>query len=443
MDPSIKLSAFDDETASIIRDILYSIYARYSEDICSANTDDSSRNYFRKHRNEKSKNNTRGVLEEYLMAIEENSPTEFQVSTSKSSLSDAPFCKFPDIDSVNYNLKSESYFHYLFTHRSADLLIEVGKKPNIVKFWAHTKILSISTPYFKCALSSSWARFENDIFIFKKPNITPQVGKVIWKKYSEKDIMDFLVASDELLIDRILDEGQCHLIEQKCTWILYNLKFITFISFRHKSFEKLQNYCIEKICKNPILIFRSNYFFKLNDVFWIKLSYFNFSKKELADLKSILQHFIPLIRFTEFSVYQFYTFVWPFRDIIDLELRKEIVNFQNNLKLRLNTILEPRQPNTRYLYANDSFIFSLGTCKNSWNAKFGFVKYYEPAIRDDPNLGPCFGKEDIYMKDKVCSSEPSKYEVFQVVYKRSEENRWISFMNPKYFENDKYVGPIF
>ncbi|RIB30705.1 hypothetical protein C2G38_2136245 [Gigaspora rosea] len=115
------------------------------------------------------------------------------------------------------------------------------------------------------------------------------------------------------------------------------------------------------------------------------------------------------------------------------------------------------ESSTRYLYADDSFIFSLGTCKNSWNAKFGFVKKYEPAIRDDPNLGPCFGKEDIYMKDKVCSSEPSsfdniiltksfsiiEYEVFQVVYKRSEENRWISFMNPKYFENDKYVGPIF
>ncbi|CAG8480018.1 25067_t:CDS:1, partial [Gigaspora rosea] len=105
---------------------------------------------------------------------------------------------------------------------------------------------------------------------------------------------------------------------------------------------------------------------------------------------------------------------------------------------------------TKYLYTDDSFIFSLGTCKNSWNAKFGFVKKHEPAIRDDPNLGPCFGKEDIYMKNKVCSSESSsfdniilaksfsiiEYEVFQVVYKRSEENRWVSFMDQKYFEND-------
>ncbi|CAG8853116.1 12576_t:CDS:1, partial [Gigaspora margarita] len=64
---------FDDEKAAIIREILYSVYARYSnEEIWTANTDDSSRNYFRKHHNEKSKNNTHGVLEEYLTAIEKN-----------------------------------------------------------------------------------------------------------------------------------------------------------------------------------------------------------------------------------------------------------------------------------------------------------------------------------------------------------------------------------
>ncbi|CAG8599707.1 4542_t:CDS:1, partial [Dentiscutata heterogama] len=120
------------------------------------------------------------------------------------------------------------------------------------------------------------------------------------------------------------------------------------------------------------------------------------------------------------------------------------------------------QDDTKYLYTEDSFIFSFGTCKNSQNAKFSFVKKRKPAIRDDSKLGPCFGKEDIHMTNNFnkrgsCTSKSSnfgniilakkfsiiEYEVFQVVYKRSEENRWIAFMNPKYFENDKYVGPIF
>ncbi|CAG8769348.1 36926_t:CDS:1 [Gigaspora margarita] len=82
LDPTIKLLSFDDETAPIIRDLMYSIYARYSnENICSSSSSstlflvedaNNSRNYFRQFRNDKSKNNTHYVLEEYLTAIEEN-----------------------------------------------------------------------------------------------------------------------------------------------------------------------------------------------------------------------------------------------------------------------------------------------------------------------------------------------------------------------------------
>ncbi|CAG8577759.1 2716_t:CDS:2 [Dentiscutata erythropus] len=388
--------------------------------------------------------------------------------------------EFLETQSVNpyHSFNSESYFHHLSKHQTTDLIIEVGESPNTEKFRAHTEILSNSTPYFECALSSSWAIFENDEIIFKKPNITPQVfhivldGIVHWKKHTEKDILNFLVAADELLIDRILDEGQRHLIEQRYEWILYNLNFTTFISFKYKSFEKLRNYCIVKICENPRLTFSSNYFLKFDEGFWIKFlnqdniqmeefeiwhnlilwgieqfsitknqSFFNFSKNELIHLKSILQHCIPLIRFTEFSVNQLYTYVWPFRDIIDLKLRKEI-NETNFI--------------TKYLYTEDCFIFSFGTLKNPQNVKFSFAKKKKPAIRDDPNLGPCFGRKDICITNNfkthgTCSSESSsfndiifaknftiiEYEVFQVVYKRSEENRWVSFMNSKYFENDK------
>ncbi|CAG8810020.1 34388_t:CDS:1, partial [Racocetra persica] len=96
------------------------------------------------------------------------------------------------------------------------------------------------------------------------------------------------------------------------------------------------------------------------------------------------------------------------------------------------------------------------------NIKFSTVKENNPAIKDDPQLGPCFGKQDIHMTDDFnkrgnCTSQSSsfeniisaknfsiiEYEVFQVVYKRNNENRWIAFMNPKYFKNDKYIGPVY
>ena len=80
LDPNIKLSSFNNEMAPIICELMYSVYTRYSkEDIRSSSlaedTNNSSRNYFRKFRNEKPKNNTHGVLEEYLTAIEENCNT--------------------------------------------------------------------------------------------------------------------------------------------------------------------------------------------------------------------------------------------------------------------------------------------------------------------------------------------------------------------------------
>ncbi|CAG8795002.1 22865_t:CDS:2, partial [Racocetra persica] len=437
-------------------------------------------------------------------------PTEFSLSANDN-------CYFTGLPSLVEPLPkcskikpvhsySSSYFHHLSKNKFTDLVIEVGEEPDIERFNAHTEILSNSTPYFKCALSSSWAKFENDKIIFKKPNITPKVflialnyiysGEVLWKQHVEKDILNFLVATEELLIDGILDEGQCHLIEQRYEWILCNLDLVTFTSFRYKSLEILQDYCLEKICENPRLLFRSKYFLQLDGSLWMKFLnmdkiqmeefeiwhnlilwgigqisgtnnyFFSFSKEELANLKNILYSYIPLIRFTKFSVNQLYTFVWPFRDIIDLNLRNEIADFQNNLKLQLNVILEPRQPNDpeswdyidssrKYLYTNESFIFSFDPCKNSQNIKFSTVKENNPAIKDDLQLGPCFGKQDIHMTDDFnkrgkCTSHSSsfeniilaknfsiiEYEVFQVVYKRNNENRWISFMNPKYFKND-------
>ncbi|CAG8471131.1 9690_t:CDS:2 [Cetraspora pellucida] len=527
-------------------------------------------------------------------------PTEFFVSDN--SYCDFT-CLYPSTKSFQKISKTKSvyshcksYFHYLSKYKFTDLTIEVGEKPNIERFNAHTEILSNSTPYFKCALSPSWAKFENGKMIFKKPNIAPKVflivlnGKVLWKQHAEKDIFDFLVATEELLIDDILDEGQCHLIEERYKWILCNLSLVTFTSFRYNSFEIFQDYCIEKICENPRLLFRSIYFLKLDGSFWTKFLnqdkiqmeefeiwhnlilwgigqisetnryFFSFSKKKLTNLKNILLSYIPLIRFTEFSVNQFYTFVWPFRDIIDINLRNEITDFQNNLKFQLKMLLEPRQPKLRffkskiitplqeiqiihkipkikqltlakiycelnlllrgtrdgftskefhnlcdnkgptivimkvrtsgeiiggynpvcwgyqlnpkslfyvnskrkYIFTNESFIFSFGPRKNCRNIKFSSVKKNHPAIKDDPQLGPCFGKQDIHMTDNFdkhesCTSQSSsfnnimtekrfsviEYEVFQVVYKKSNENRWISFMNPKYFKNDKYIGPVY
>lgn len=59
--------------------------------------------------------------------------------------------------------------------------IIVGKEPNVKKFRAHSVILSSRSNYFKNALSSRWAKKENGIITFNKPNISPLVFEVLLK----------------------------------------------------------------------------------------------------------------------------------------------------------------------------------------------------------------------------------------------------------------------
>ncbi|CAG8804646.1 24062_t:CDS:1 [Cetraspora pellucida] len=78
LDPNIKMSSFDNETAIIVRERLHNVYTQYiGKEINNTSfaKNDSPRDYFRKHYTEKSKNNP---LEEYLTTPEENcNPLDF------------------------------------------------------------------------------------------------------------------------------------------------------------------------------------------------------------------------------------------------------------------------------------------------------------------------------------------------------------------------------
>ena len=62
-----------------------------------------------------------------------------------------------------------------------DVAITVGETPNIKIFKAHSAILVSRSPYFTTALSSNWAKKENDVTVFTKPNITPKIFGILLK----------------------------------------------------------------------------------------------------------------------------------------------------------------------------------------------------------------------------------------------------------------------
>ncbi|CAB4482706.1 unnamed protein product [Rhizophagus irregularis] len=78
-----------------------------------------------------------------------------------------------------------------------NVLIKVGADENDEKsFHAHSLVLRARSPYFKTALSNNWAKKENDITVFYKPNISPYIFELILKFISK----DFTNLEEEILI---------------------------------------------------------------------------------------------------------------------------------------------------------------------------------------------------------------------------------------------------
>jgi hypothetical protein len=234
-------------------------------------------------------------------------------------------------------------------------------------------------------------------------------------------ILDLLIASDELLINELLVHIQDHLINVKTEWLKKNFSTVLHVVFERETCKDLQNYCMDKICWDPKIIFDSKEFLNFEDYILVALlkqenlqieeielwdylikwgisqlqqqkEYFseekepnitfndnninnnndkndnnndtttttttdtantttnttttidllNWDEQDLQDLGNILKECIPLIRFSEFTSGEFYDRVWPLKDILPLELRQNIADFQKHPENF--SILPPRKP---------------------------------------------------------------------------------------------------
>ena len=62
-----------------------------------------------------------------------------------------------------------------------NVIIQVGENNNAKEFRAHSVILRARSPYFKSAFSADWITKKNNMIIFNKPNITPNVFDMVLK----------------------------------------------------------------------------------------------------------------------------------------------------------------------------------------------------------------------------------------------------------------------
>ena len=64
-----------------------------------------------------------------------------------------------------------------------DVIIYAGEEPNVKEIHAHPNILSIRSKYFRSAFSNEWAEKKDGKFIFRKPNISPNLFDIILRYF--------------------------------------------------------------------------------------------------------------------------------------------------------------------------------------------------------------------------------------------------------------------
>src|SRR4051794_27514136 len=85
-------------------------------------------------------------------------------------------------------------------------------------------------------------------------------GILDFRKKFGSDILDLLVASDELLIEELVKYVQNYLIENHDKWLQQNLVKVLDTVFQLESCKEIYTYCLETICNDPGPFFNSQKF---------------------------------------------------------------------------------------------------------------------------------------------------------------------------------------
>ncbi|EXX64220.1 hypothetical protein GLOIN_2v1843016 [Rhizophagus irregularis DAOM 181602=DAOM 197198] len=263
-----------------------------------------------------------------------------------------------------------------------NVIIQVGENQNTKEFRTHSVILRARSSYFKSALSSNWIRKKDNMIIFSKPDLTPTCFDMILRyiytgefdltKQSGENILDLLVASDELLFEELFRHVQDYLIEERLDWIHENSALVLNAVFRLDNCKKLQDCCLKFICKNTLLFLSSKSFPSLNKeilfdllkiddlqieeiIIWDHLIKWGINQnpglvsdkakwnnENYEALKKTLNQFIPLIRLVGISRVDIFDKVLPYKTIIPKHIYEDIEEFHYKSVIPKIIILPPR-----------------------------------------------------------------------------------------------------
>ncbi|POG70765.1 hypothetical protein GLOIN_2v1841514 [Rhizophagus irregularis DAOM 181602=DAOM 197198] len=272
---------------------------------------------------------------------------------------------------------SSDYEKLFETEIGYDVIIYAGEEQYVKEIHAHSNILSIRSQYFRSAFSNEWAEKKDGKFIFKKPNISPQLfniilrffycGNIELKNLQGSDILKLLIAVDELNLHPLVSHIQEFLIKHQTEFLYQNPTEILETVYQYETFTDLWNFCLENICKEPQVLFNSDRFIYLkapllesllkrddlnmeeieiweNLLKWcftqqnIKNEPSKWNKEDITKIEKALQRFIPLIRFYDIDPIDFFYKVYCYKDILPQELIHDLLEFHivPNIKPKSN-----------------------------------------------------------------------------------------------------------
>ncbi|EXX73781.1 hypothetical protein RirG_057280 [Rhizophagus irregularis DAOM 197198w] len=298
---------------------------------------------------------------------------------------------------MSYNFESEvpeALGQLLKTEEDYNVIIHIGEEPNFKEFHAHSNILRCRSEYFNKILSSENIERKDGKYIIKKSNIYPQAFEIILKYiYTGKfnitnkagtELLDFMIISDEMMLKKLTKLTEDFIVKNQQQFLQNDPVGILQIVYYCKPLINLQEFCLEKICSKPEILFKSDKFIQLpaplleiilkrddlnlkeieiweNLIKWglaqektLNQDVSKWSKDDINILKRILYKFIPLIRFFEISTEDYYTKVKPYEKILSKELRDDILKFY--MLPGYKPIYTPRQPKYPKLNVNTESI---------------------------------------------------------------------------------------
>ncbi|RGB27450.1 BTB/POZ protein [Rhizophagus diaphanus] len=279
---------------------------------------------------------------------------------------------------------SSDYEKLFETELGYDVIIYAGEESNVKEIHAHSNILCIRSQYFRTAFSNEWAEKKDGKFILMKPNISPYLfniilrfiycGNIELKNLQGPEVLKLLIAVDELNIQQLISYIQEYLIDHQTEFLHQNPIGILETIYQHESFTDLRDFCLEKICEEPEIIFNSDKFIELkaplleillrrDDLnideikIWEGLLKWCFAQQnmindptkwnneDITKIERSLHSFIPLIRFYDINPTDFFYKVYCYKEILPQDLIHNLLEFHivPNMKPKIN-VAPSRKP---------------------------------------------------------------------------------------------------